>query len=754
MNVAQQRPGARLAPFDRDLTATVALALYSLSVAIGFARVFSGWDFVPDFVLLVVVGHGASFALRRARVSGWISIPVVTAAMLWTLCVYQYASTLNWLVPGRATWQQVKLDIELVRDQFQTAVAPVIYDIGWATLAGVAMIIVIVMADAFAFKAEARGEALVPGGVLFVFIAALSRERMRLGSTALLVATGIVAVVALRSLHDRSRQVELTSSRGRPSFTLPAAVGVAAAIALLAGVIGPRIPGADADPLYQTRGRGGGITSVTNPLVDIRSRLVNHGDFELFRVNADAESYWRLTTLPEFDGRTFRLPSRDLSRIDAAADAERDGRTISQQVQILALEGQLLPAAADPEAVSPNRDVRLNRDTGTLVKTSELATGDQFTIVSMAPDVTLDQLRAATTDDAPDDIFLELPDDLPDVVHEQALEATAGATAAADQMIALQNWFQQFEYSTEVQAGHGNNAIQTFLQIRKGYCEQFAATFAAMARTLDIPSRVAVGFTSGRFRSDGWYSVLGKNMHAWPEIWFDGIGWIPFEPTPSRGIPGAEDYTGIAPQQDTSPPDLSNAATESVETLPATPTTVFTPPTTIRPPSAIPQDPDARRDPIPAGNASSTPPDDGRSAVPWVLLGIGVVAGAATLFPALARRWARRTARQQGTQQRVAMAWEQACKSAARAGVDGSPSMTSREWATATAHTLPVAARPMASLATIVDKVGYSRPESIDPEKASTYGRDCELWSTQVGRIATDTLSNTERVKRYFSDWK
>jgi hypothetical protein len=275
-----------------------------------------------------------------------------------------------------------------------------------------------------------------------------------------------------------------------------------------------------------------------------------------------------------------------------------------------------------------------------------------------------------------------------------------------------------------------------------------------MARTLGIPSRVAVGYTAGRLRSDGWYSVLGKNSHAWPEVWFDGIGWVPFEPTPQRGIPGAQDYTGIAPQQDTSPPDFSNAATESVETLPATPTTIFTPPTTIRPPSAaVPQDPEARRN-TPAGNASSAPTDDGGSSVPWVLLGIAVLVAAAILLPAVARRLSRRAARQHGTQQRVAMAWEQACKSAARAGVDGSPSMTSREWATATAHTLPVAARPMASLATVVDKVGYSRPESIDPEKASTYGRDCELWSAQVGRIATDTLSSTDRVKRYFTDWK
>ena len=109
-------------------------------------------------------------------------------------------------------------------------------------------------------------------------------------------------------------------------------------------------------------------------------------------------------------------------------------------------------------------------------------------------------------------------------------------------------------------------------------------------------------------------------------------------------------------------------------------------------------------------------------------------------------------ARQQGTQQRVTLAWQHACRAAARAGVDGTPAMTSREWATATAHKLPVAARPMASLAAVVDRVGYSRPDSIEPQRAQTYGRDCELWSDQVTRIATDTLSTNERLRQYFRD--
>ena len=74
-----------------------------------------------------------------------------------------------------------------------------------------------------------------------------------------------------------------------------------------------------------------------------------------------------------------------------------------------------------------------------------------------------------------------------------------------------------------------------------------------MLRSLNIAARVAVGFTQGAIDGTGAYSVLGRNAHAWPEVWFDNIGWVPFEPTPGRGAPGAEEYTGVAPQQDEGP---------------------------------------------------------------------------------------------------------------------------------------------------------------------------------------------------------
>ncbi|MDW3212764.1 MAG: DUF3488 and transglutaminase-like domain-containing protein [Ilumatobacteraceae bacterium] len=761
------------ASIDRDLAATAAITLYSLAVAVGFARVFSGWEFMVELGLLVVLGHGVSFVMRRARVPGWLAIPVMILLLLWVLLALRYGGSLDFGLPGEAARARIDLDIDLVREQFQTAIAPVGYDVGWATLAGFAIVITVVMADSFAFRAEARGEALVPGGVLFVFIAALGSPRLRIVATALLIAAGIIAVAALRSMHDRSRRIELTSRRA-PSLAVPAAVASAAAIALLAGVVGPRIPGAQAEPLYETRGRGGGDTTLISPLVDIRSRLTNRDNVELFRVNADAASYWRVTTLPEFDGRRFRLPRRSLERVDGSFGSG-DGERIRQQIQVLSLGGQLVPAAPDPFQASgfsggSELSLNLNRDTSTLLAPDDMQAGDLFTVVSSSPVLDKDLLRSTSVNNPPDPIFTELPDDLPEIVEELARAVTADAQTPYDQAFALQQWFRsQFEYSLEVQAGHGSNAIESFLQQRVGYCEQFSATFAAMARTLGIPSRVAVGFTPGVINDEGWYSVLGKNAHAWPELWFDGIGWVLFEPTPGRGAPGAESYTDVGPDQDTS--GQGTGGDDEVGTgdpLPTTPSTVVAPPTTVGDGTTAttlpPLDGEIPRLPDGGGtfggevtDGAGSAADDG-IAVPWTTLLILTALGLALAMPAIARRWNRRATRSLAPAQRVSAAWFRAQQAAQLAGVGGSPAWTAREWAEATATYLPVAARPMASLAAIVDQVGYAPPGSIDLEHPGAYGstlrHDCELWSNQVDRIAGDTMTFPQRVKHYFVDWR
>ena len=198
-------------------------------------------------------------------------------------------------------------------------------------------------------------------------------------------------------------------------------------------------------------------------------------------------------------------------------------------------------------------------ETSSLVTASETLDGLSYTVESVLPRYDVARLRAADTPPTGElaERYLALPADFPAELADQARAITAGASTRYDQAIALQNWFRGFTYDLSFRAGHSQNAMQEFVAQRRGYCEQFAGTYAAFARVLGLPSRVAVGFTPGEQRDDGRYYVQGKHAHAWPEIYFAGVGWVPFEPTPGRGNPAAEQYTGVAAAQD----DLVGEAT-------------------------------------------------------------------------------------------------------------------------------------------------------------------------------------------------
>src|SRR5207247_4388853 len=124
----------------------------------------------------------------------------------------------------------------------------------------------------------------------------------------------------------------------------------------------------------------------------------------------------------------------------------------------------------------------------------------------------------------------------PSSVAGLANRVTASATTPYTKAKALQDYLRNnFRYDLNVPAGHGDDALQRFLFVTKrGYCEQFAGAYAAMARAVNLPSRVAVGFTTGDLTPDGSYSVRGYHGHAWPEVFLTGYGWVAFEPTPGR----------------------------------------------------------------------------------------------------------------------------------------------------------------------------------------------------------------------------
>ena len=195
-------------------------------------------------------------------------------------------------------------------------------------------------------------------------------------------------------------------------------------------------------------------------------------------------------------------------------------------------------------------------------------------------DPTPSQLRTADRR-LPDEVepFLALPDDLPQVIADTAAQVAGSAATPYDAAVAIQAFLRSpdFEYSTEAPVeegydGGGFDVIAQFLETRAGYCVHFASTMAVLARESGIPARIAVGYTQGspsqeRVGGVQRIEVDSHDLHAWPELYFEGVGWVPFEPTPGRGIvpdysrPGAGQGAGEpVPQSGTAAPSASGRA--------------------------------------------------------------------------------------------------------------------------------------------------------------------------------------------------
>ena len=350
-----------------------------------------------------------------------------------------------------------------------------------------------------------------------------------------------------------------------------------ALVAVLGGVVlGPRLPGS-AEPVVDLRelGKGNGPRTVVSPFVGIRSLLGDRSDQIMFSVQADAAAYWRLTSLEEYDPQREIWVSRgSYQRTDGelpptmAPDVE--GRALRQEYRIDGLATLWLPAAYVPRQVDSDAEMSFDTVSSSLIlRDRDGADALSYQVESELPDIAplLSQGTTAPATEIDTD-YLTDPE-LDPAVAELVAAITADAPDPYQKMLALQNWFRDgFTYDDGVDFSDEPDALEAFLTARRGFCQQFSSTFALFARELGVPSRVAVGFTPGDPVAAGTtegtadataatdaveFVVRGRHAHAWPEVYFEGIGWVPFEPTPQRGNPQAQDYTGVAPDQADAP---------------------------------------------------------------------------------------------------------------------------------------------------------------------------------------------------------
>ena len=172
----------------------------------------------------------------------------------------------------------------------------------------------------------------------------------------------------------------------------------------------------------------------------------------------------------------------------------------------------------------------------------KVKSGDTYTITSSVSAAEPDALRAAGTDYPAWALtkYTSLPPELPQRVRNLGAELTAEADTPYEKAKAIEDYLRTFPYTLRVEPPPFNaDGVDHFLfTLRKGYSEYFASAMAVLLRSVNVPARLATGYTTGnQVPEQQAYVVTDSHSHGWVEVFFPDYGWISFEPTPGGSLP-------------------------------------------------------------------------------------------------------------------------------------------------------------------------------------------------------------------------
>jgi transglutaminase-like putative cysteine protease len=135
--------------------------------------------------------------------------------------------------------------------------------------------------------------------------------------------------------------------------------------------------------------------------------------------------------------------------------------------------------------------------------------------------------------------YLELPDDLDPRIAELAQQITAHARTPIEKAAAVQAYLSKYTYTLQLPSRYEKDPVAYFLFDRKaGHCEYFASSMAVLLREVGIPARLVTGFRGGEWNDlTGNFIIRAQDAHAWVEVFFAGLGWYSFDPTPAGSAP-------------------------------------------------------------------------------------------------------------------------------------------------------------------------------------------------------------------------
>ncbi|SED32121.1 Transglutaminase-like superfamily protein [Nocardioides exalbidus] len=338
--------------------------------------------------------------------------------------------------------------------------------------------------------------------------------------------------------------------------------------------------------VFDGNGPGTREVEVKDPMIDLRRDLQRGQDVPLLWVTTPGPkpSYFRISVLSRFNGSSWTPGDREIPETQTATGPmpALDGvapdvprKEFQYDVRVGSdFASTWLPTTEQVTRISAGTDWRYDVNTRDFIGADDDVTTADRTYDFTGAELTYnaDAMNSAVSGaGSVAGIFSEVPPSLNNEIRRLAASVTADAPTRFQKAQLLQQWFRQdggfrYDLNQVESAGNGGADLLAFLNDRVGYCEQFAASFAIMARVIGIPSRVAVGFLEPEKSTNGSWVFSAHDLHAWPELYFPGSGWVRFEPTPAARASGVPDYTAAEFAPVTEEP--SPSASRSTELLP------------------------------------------------------------------------------------------------------------------------------------------------------------------------------------------